>query len=95
MLPGHKAKLTGVFAVIDQIYPRQTVIEQIKAFTPTHRGGYKGRRLTSANRTLHQVGPQKTLLQKYDQLDGETKKQFNTHFLSTLDQAMRGHQSLT
>lgn len=26
-LPGHKAKLAGFFTVIDQIYPRQTVIE--------------------------------------------------------------------
>ena len=67
-LPGHKAKLSAFFAVIDQIYPRQTVIEQIKAVTPTHRGGYKGKRITSARMqsTLTQVGPQKTLLQKYD-----------------------------
>ena len=47
--------------------------------TPTHRGGYKGKRITSARMqsTLTQVGPQKTLLQKYDMLDQDTKKQFN------------------
>ena len=34
-------------------------------------------------------------MQKYDQLDKDTKKQFNEHFMQTLDQAMRGHTSLT
>ena len=69
------------------------MIEQIKAFTPTYKGGYKGKRITSARQTniLAQVGPQKTLLQKYDQLDNDTKTQFNSHFLQTLEQAMRGH----
>lgn len=69
------------------------MIEQIKAFTPIHRGGYKGNRITSARQqqTLSQIGPQKTLLQKYDQLDMDTKQQFNQHFLTTLEQAMRGH----
>ena len=60
VLPGHNAKLAGFFAVIDQIYPRQTVIEQIKAFTPTSRAGYKAKRITSANRSrdnFNQVGP--------------------------------------
>ena len=72
------AELTRAIS-FNQIYPRQTVIEQIKAHTPQHRGGYKGRRVTSATRqsTLHMVGPQKTLLQKYDQLDLATKQQFN------------------
>ena len=75
--------------------------EQIKAFTPVHKGGSKGvTRIGSAQRrdplvpgrkvspydrgsgrgsmvsqkTYNQIGPQKTLLQKYDQLDKETKK---------------------
>jgi hypothetical protein len=63
------------------------VIEQIKAFTPNIRHGYKGKRISSANHNSldKQIGPQKTLLQKYDQLDKETKKQFNDHFLNTLD----------
>ena len=34
-------------------------------------------------------------MQKYDQLDKDTKKQFNDHFMTTLDQAMRGHKNLT
>ena len=40
------------------------------------RGGYKGKRISSANHNSldKQIGPQKTLLQKYDQLDKETKK---------------------
>jgi len=33
-MPGHKAKLSAFFTVIDEIYPRQKVIEQIKAVTP-------------------------------------------------------------
>jgi len=33
-MPGHTAKLGGFFTVIDELYPRQQVIEQIKAFTP-------------------------------------------------------------
>ena len=33
-MPGHKAKLAAFFTVIDKIYPRQKIIEQIKACTP-------------------------------------------------------------
>ena len=78
-LPGHRAKLAGFFTVIDEIYPRETVAGMIKEATPQNRGGYKGRRITEARSQLAggsnvSVGPQKTLLQKYDQLDGETKK---------------------
>jgi hypothetical protein len=51
VLPGHNAKLAGFFTVIDQIYPRQAVIEQIKAYTPTSRAGYKAKRITSAHRS--------------------------------------------
>ena len=36
-IPGHQAKLLAFFTVIDEIYPRQAVIEQIKAFTPVNR----------------------------------------------------------
>lgn len=29
VMPGHKAKISGFFAVIDEIYPRNKVVEQI------------------------------------------------------------------
>ena len=34
VMPGHKAKIMGFFAVIDDIYPRNKVVEQIQAATP-------------------------------------------------------------
>ena len=34
VMPGHKAKIAGFFSVIDEIYPRQLVVEQISAVTP-------------------------------------------------------------
>jgi hypothetical protein len=56
-MPGHRAKLGGFFSVIDELYPRQLVIEQIKAFTPQRlKDGEKGpirvynQRVTSAHR---------------------------------------------
>jgi hypothetical protein len=30
IMPGHKAKLAGFFSVVDELYPRQAVVEQIK-----------------------------------------------------------------
>lgn len=42
VLPGHKAKLMSLFDVIDEIYPRKLVVEQLKQFTPnTHNSGLK------------------------------------------------------
>ena len=55
--------------------------------------GYRGPVISQ--KTSLQLGPQKTLMQKYDQLDNDTKKQFNEHFMSTLETAMRGHKNLT
>ena len=51
-MPGHQAKLAGFFAVLDEIYPRQVVIEQIKAVTPETKGGAMKvkQRIQSANR---------------------------------------------
>ena len=50
-MPGHKAKLQGFFSVIDEMYPRGLVAEQIKAFTPSSRSNpKKGKRLSSATR---------------------------------------------
>ena len=34
VMPGHKAKIAGFFTVIDEIYPRSVVMEQISAATP-------------------------------------------------------------
>ena len=67
-MPGHSAKLMGLFVVIDEIYPRQKVIDQIKAVTPETRNSYKVKsRLPSAKSrgvrdVAYQLGPQKTLL---------------------------------
>lgn len=89
VMPGHKAKIAGFFSVIDEIYPRQVVQEQIYAATPNKqhlKPGKKGR-LMSAARTRHHLGPQKTLLQQYEKLDRTTKQAFNNHFLLTLETA--------
>lgn len=87
-MPGHRAKIAGFFSVIDEIYPRSVVQEQISAVTPnrSNKPGKKGR-LTSAGRTRHHLGPQKTLLQQYEKLDKITKQAFNNHFLTTLETA--------
>ena len=64
VMPGHRAKIAGFFSVIDEIYPRQLVVEQISAVTPQRvagKGSKKGR-VTSAGKTRHHLGPQKTLL---------------------------------
>ena len=75
-MPGHKAKLTAFFTVIDEvsplhtcncvckIFPRSVVIDQIKAGTPDQRGT----KFVSPPRQRVPVvsGPQKTLLQKYE-----------------------------
>lgn len=34
VMPGHKAKIAGFFSVIDGMYPREVVMEQISAVTP-------------------------------------------------------------
>jgi len=39
VLPGHKAKLMSLFDVIDELYPKKVVTEQLKQFTP---GGGSG-----------------------------------------------------
>jgi hypothetical protein len=41
------------------------------------------------------MGPQRSILHKYEQLDHQTKMQFNNHFLNSLEQATRGHKSLS
>jgi hypothetical protein len=35
VLPGHKAKLAGFFSVIEELYPRKVVVEQLNSFTPS------------------------------------------------------------
>lgn len=70
VVPGHKAKIAGFFSVIDEIYPRSKVVEQISAVTPQRAAGKGGKkRIASAGRTRYHLGPQKTLLQKYEKLD--------------------------
>lgn len=87
-MPGHKAKIAGFFSVIDEMYPREVVVEQIQAVTPNRTGkGQKKSRITSAGRTRYHLGPQKTLLQQYEKLDKYTKQAFNNHFLQSLEQA--------
>jgi hypothetical protein len=80
VMPGHRAKIAGFFSVIDELYPRQLVQEQISAATPyrtgTRIGGKKGR-LQSATRMRYHMGPQKTLIQQYEKLDKVTKQAFN------------------
>lgn len=44
-MPGHKAKIAGFFSVIDELYPKSVIQEQISAVTP--------------NRTNHRVGAKK------------------------------------
>jgi hypothetical protein len=33
IMPGHKAKLAGFFTVIDELYPRQKVVDQVKSYS--------------------------------------------------------------
>ena len=76
--------------MIDELYPRQKVLEQIHSVTP-NKGAFKAHskrsRITSAGKTRYHLGPQKTLLQKYEKLDHMTKATFNMHFMQTLEQA--------
>ncbi len=87
VMPGHKAKIAGFFTVIDEIYPRSVVMEQISAATPQSFAvkGSKRSRITSAGRARYPLGPQKTLLQKYEKLDKQTKQLFNNNFLQNLE----------
>ena len=62
VMPGHKAKIAGFFSVIDDMYPRQKVLEQINSATPGKAMAQKKKRVMSANRTRYHLGPQKTLL---------------------------------
>jgi len=116
VMPGHKAKLAGFFTVIDELYPRQQVADQVKAFSQPPQqmngkntqdiGGQRNfmqrrNRLSSAkaNRVRAHLGPQKTLLQQYENLDKVTKAQFNQHFLQNLEgnkvgQIMQQHVDL-
>ena len=56
-MPGHKAKIAGFFTVIDGMYPREVVMEQISAVTPNRGAGKKKSRITSARRTRYHLGP--------------------------------------
>jgi hypothetical protein len=49
-MPGHKAKLAGFFSVVDELYPREAAVEQIKQLTPAHMPNRK------------RMGPQKTII---------------------------------
>jgi len=58
VMPGHQAKIAGFFSVIDEIYPRSVVLEQIQAVTPNRAAGKGGKqRITSAGRTRYHLGP--------------------------------------
>ena len=80
IMPGHKAKLAGFFSVVDELYPRDAVVEQIKQLTPAQ--------MPNANRK--RLGPQKTIIQQYEQLDKGTKQIFNQEFLACLEQQKMG-----
>ena len=59
-LPGHKVKIAGFFSVIDEIYPRAKVVEEITQATPQRQGSKnvkKNNRITSARRTRYHLGP--------------------------------------
>eukprot|EP00347_Sterkiella_histriomuscorum_P022347 403330799 len=98
VLPGHTAKLVSLFDVIDDLYPKKALAEQLKQFTP---GGShpsmptdkKPKRITSAYKPrgtlgsgLHQ-STTKSLLQQYENLDPVTKQAFNETFLANLESA--------
>ena len=88
VMPGHRAKIAGFFSVIDELFPRSVVQEQISAVTPNRavgRIGAKKGRIQSATRTRYHLGPQKTLLQQYEKLDRITKQAFNNQFLQSLE----------
>ena len=85
VMPGHKAKIAGFFAVIDEMFPRDMVAEQIQSATPGRSTKPGKKRITSATRTRHHLGPQKTLLQKYEKLDRNTKALFNKNFMQNLE----------
>jgi len=42
-MPGHQAKIAGFFSVIDEIYPRSVVVEQISSVTPNRASGKGGK----------------------------------------------------
>jgi glutathionylspermidine synthase len=86
VMPGHKAKLAGFFTVIDELYPRQKVVDQVKAYAGQTGSQIHKKRLNSANRTRSHLGPQKTIIQQYELLDENTKQSFNQHFLIALEQ---------
>ena len=50
IMPGHKAKLAGFFSVVDELYPREAAVEQIKQLTPAQMPNRK------------RMGPQKTII---------------------------------
>ena len=42
-MPGHKAKLGALFALIDEMFPRNEISEQIKQATPARLRNQKAR----------------------------------------------------
>ena len=65
------------------------IIDQIKAVTPAQQ---KKRLQSAKQRQPAKEQAQKTLLQKYECLDRNTKVQFNHQFLQTLEAAVNGQQ---
>jgi hypothetical protein len=63
-MPGHKAKLAAFFTVVDEIYPRSKIVEQIKAVTPEQQRQKRQRLPSAKNRQAQplQLQNQKTLL---------------------------------
>jgi hypothetical protein len=45
VMPGHKAKIAGFFSVIDEMYPRQKVVDQINSVTPGKSMAQKKKRI--------------------------------------------------
>lgn len=88
-MPGHKAKIAGFFTVIDELYPRQMVIDQIQQATPQKKPTTKAKNILrpgGMSRTKFHLGPKRTLLQQYEKLDRVTKQSFNNNFLMSLEQ---------
>jgi len=91
----------SLFDVIDELYPRKLVAEQLKQFTPStgskHLKSQQSRRLFSAAQPSRQpsrhvgqrhgvsAGGPRSLIHQYEALDTQTKQAFNSTFLINLE----------
>jgi len=66
--------MAGFFSVIEELYPRKVVVEQLNSFTPHKHTGVSS----------------KSLLRQYDKLDEVTRQAFNQTFLQNIEQISVG-----